>query len=582
MSREYSGAEIFVKSLQEEGVEKIFGIPGGAVIPIYDVLYEADIDHVLHRHEQGAAHAADGYARSTGRPGVCIATSGPGATNLVTGLATAYMDSVPLVAFTGQVATSMLGTDAFQEADITGSTVPMTKHNYLVQSIEDLPRIIKEAFHIATTGRPGPVLVDIPKDIQQEMMEFEYPTEVDLPGYAPTYKGHEMQIRKAAAKINQAQQPVIYAGGGVIASDGSEELRELARKAEIPVTTTLTGLGSYPERDRLSLEMLGMHGTEYANYAVSNADLLIAVGARFDDRVTGKLEEFAAQAEIIHIDIDPAEVSKRVIVDIPIVGDVKCVLSELNQQVEENQHSEWCQQIDEWKANSIMNRQESGDKLTAKYIIEQIDQLTADDTIITTEVGQHQMWSAQYYKYSQPRTFISSGGLGTMGYGFPACLGVQSGNPETDVFCIAGDGSFQMNLQELATAVQYELPVNVVILNNSYLGMVRQWQEMFNDRRYSSTCLRRRKECPNDCTGPHDGPQEGCPEMIPDFVKLAESFEAEGIRVTKAEEVKPALKKAIASPKPVVLDFLIEREENVFPMVPAGGKIDKMLVGDDS
>lgn len=577
---EFTGAEIFVKALLEEGVEKIFGHPGGAVIPIYDALYEADIEHVLARHEQGAAHAADGYARSTGRPGVCLATSGPGATNLVTGLATAHMDSIPLVAFTGQVPTGMLGTDAFQEADITGATLPMTKHNYLVQQVEDLPRIIKEAFHIATTGRPGPVLIDIPKDVQMDKTAFEYPTEVDLPGYDPTYNGHRLQIKKAAAAIKRAEKPVIYAGGGVVASDAAEELQQLARKAEIPVTTTLMGLGSFPETDDLALEMLGMHGTEYANYAVSETDLLIAVGARFDDRVTGDLETFAQRAEIIHIDIDPAEVSKRVGVDIPIVGDVKNVLQDLNQQVEEQKHSEWCERIQDWKRESVLSSDKESEALTPKFVIETIDEVTGDDVLIATEVGQNQMWSAQYYKYINPRSFISSGGLGTMGYGFPASLGVQAGNLDSTVFCIAGDGSLQMNSQELATAVQHELPVNVAILNNSYLGMVRQWQEIFNEKRYASTCLKKRKSCPAECSGPDS--DRTCPEMTPDFVKLAEAYGALGIRVTKTEEVKPALERAAASSKPVIIDFVIEREENVFPMVPSGGSLDNMLVGEDN
>ncbi|MCK8816165.1 biosynthetic-type acetolactate synthase large subunit [Natroniella sulfidigena] len=573
-----TGAEMVLKSLLEEGVEKVFGYPGGAVLSIYDVLYdEPQLEHILTRHEQGAAHAADGYARSTGKPGVCIATSGPGATNLVTGLATAYIDSVPMVAFTGQVATSMLGTDAFQEADITGITVPITKHNYLVQDVKDIPRIIKEAFHIATTGRPGPVLIDIPNDVQADMAEFEYPSEVNLRGYKPNYSGHGLQIKKASQAIEEAERPVIYSGGGVIASGGAEELRELARKAQIPVTTTLMGLGAFPETDELSLGMLGMHGTEQANYAITDTDLLIAIGARFDDRITGKLEEFAPEAKVIHIDIDPAEVSKRVAVDIPIVGDVKTVLAELNQMVKEQDHQEWYQQIQEWKEESIVTQPPIAGKLTAKKVINEIDNLTDNDqVVITTEVGQNQMWAAQYHRYTQPRSFASSGGLGTMGYGFPAALGAQMGNPEKDVFCIAGDGSFQMNLQELATAVSYELPVNVIILNNHYLGMVRQWQQLFKERRYSSTCLRKRKSCPDNCAAPGDD----CPEMTPNFVKLAEAFGAVGIRVTEAEDVRGALERAIASPKPVVLDFIIEEEENVFPMVPAGGAINNMILGE--
>ncbi|MCK8824389.1 biosynthetic-type acetolactate synthase large subunit [Fuchsiella alkaliacetigena] len=578
-----TGAEIFVKSLLEEDVDKIFGYPGGAVIPIYDVLYdEQNIEHILTRHEQGAVHAADGYARSTGKPGVCIATSGPGATNLVTGLATAYMDSIPIVAITGQVPTNMLGTDAFQEADTTGITLPITKHNYLVQDVEDLARIIKEAFHIATTGRPGPVLIDLPKDIQIEEAEFDYPDKVDLPGYKPHYSGHYKQIELATQKIEEAEKPVIYAGGGVIASGAAEELRELAYKAQIPVTTSLMGLGSFPESDELSLGMPGMHGTEYANYALSEADLLIAIGTRFDDRVTGKLDTFVPEAEIVHIDIDPAEVSKRVVVDVPIVGDVKQVLSKLNPMVEDmvdqKRHDDWMDKIRTWKQESVLNQDFPEGILTPGEVISQICELTNGEALITTEVGQNQMWAAQYYQYSKPRSFMSSGGLGTMGYGFPAALGVQAGNLEETVFCIAGDGSFQMNLQELATAVSCELPVNIAILNNHYLGMVRQWQGLFYEKRYSATCLRKRKSCPDDCCEPG----EDCPEMTPDFVKLAESFGALGIRVTKPEEIKPALEKAIASPKPVVLDFIIVEEENVFPMVPAGGAIDNMILGEDN
>ncbi|SJZ34648.1 biosynthetic-type acetolactate synthase large subunit [Selenihalanaerobacter shriftii] len=574
---QFTGAKIFVKSLLEEKVEKIFGYPGGAVLPIYDELYKADVEHILTRHEQGAIHAADGYARSTGKPGVCIATSGPGGTNLVTGLATAYMDSVPIVAFTGQVPTNMLGTDAFQEADITGITLPITKHNYLVQDLEELPRIIKEAFHIATTGRPGPVLIDLPKDIQIEKMEFEYPKEVNLTGYKPNYTGHDLQIKEAAELINEAEKPVIYAGGGAIASGAAEKLQELAKKAQIPTTTTLMGLGAFPETNELSLGMLGMHGTEQANHAVSESDLLIAIGSRFDDRVTGKLETFAEDAKIIHIDIDPAEISKRVLVDIPIVGDVKQVLNELNKKVDEQENKDWLGRVKKWKEESIIEQDSDDDILTPKKIINQIDELTNGEAFITTEVGQNQMWAAQYYKYTKPRSFMSSGGLGTMGYGFPAVLGVQLGHPEETTFCIAGDGSFQMNLQELATAVHYELPVNIAILNNNYLGMVRQWQEMFYEQRYSATCLKKRKSCPDDCSSPG----EDCPEMVPDFVKLAESFGALGIRVAKVEEIKPALEKAIASDKPVVLDFIIEKENNVFPMVPPGGRIDNMLVGGD-
>ena len=575
---EMTGAEMIVEALYREQVEVIFGYPGGAVLPIYDELYETDFRHVMPHHEQGGAHAADGYARSTGNPGVCIATSGPGGTNLVTGLATAYMDSVPVVAFTGQVPGSMIGTDAFQEADITGITVPITKHNYLVQGVEDIPRIVREAFHIAQTGRPGPVLVDIPKNLQQETGEFFYPDEVDLPGYKPNYWGHELQVEAAAEAVNEAQQPVLYAGGGVISSGGSHELRELAKKADIPVTTTLTGLGAFDEQQELSLGMPGMHGTAEANLAISNTDLLIAVGARFDDRVTGKLEEFAPEAEIIHIDIDPAEVGKRVRPDIPIVGDVKNVLRQLNPLVEEDEHPDWKAQIAEWREMSQGERAEEN-KLLPHQIVETIYELTDGDAIITTEVGQHQMWAAQFYQYSQPRSFISSGGLGTMGYGFPAALGAQVGNEERTVFALAGDGSFQMNQQELATAAKNNLPVNIVLFNNQYLGMVRQWQEMFYDKRYSATCLREQANCPEDCSGPGD---EQCPEVTPNFVKLAEAYGIKSKQITEVEEIKPALEEAIKTPEPYLLDFVIAEEENVFPMVPPGGTLDNMVLRGDA
>ncbi|MGM0501897.1 MAG: biosynthetic-type acetolactate synthase large subunit [Bacillota bacterium] len=572
-----TGAEMFVESLYQEKVDVIFGYPGGAVLPIYDELYDADFEHIMPHHEQGGAHAADGYARSTGKVGVCIATSGPGATNLVTGLATAYMDSVPMVAFTGQVPSSMLGTDAFQEADITGITTPITKHNYLVQDVKDLPRIIKEAFHIARTGRPGPVVVDLPKDVLQAEAEFNYPATIDLPGYKPTYEGHTLQVREAAKAINEAETPVIYAGGGVISSEASEEVRELVEKAAIPITTTLNGLGVVDERNELALGMLGMHGTTEANLAMSNADLLVAIGARFDDRVTGKLESFVPDAKIIHIDIDPAEVGKRVIVDIPIVGDVKNVLTELNPLVEETTHPEWQEMVNKWRKIDENAKEYPEDVIVPHQIIETIDDLTEGKALITTEVGQHQMWAAQFYRYSQPRSFISSGGLGTMGYGFPAAVGVQVGNKDKQVFALAGDGSFQMNMQELATVAKNDLPVNIVIFNNQYLGMVRQWQEMFYDKRYSSTCLKKQVDCPDDCSDPG----EQCPEMVPDFVKLAESFGIKGIRVSKPSEIKPAIEEAVNSDQPYLIDCIIEAEENVFPMVPPGGSLDKMVLKED-
>jgi len=550
-----SGAEIIIKSLQEEGVDAIFGYPGGQIIPFYDALYDSNLKHYLVRHEQGAAHAADGYARATGKPGVCVATSGPGATNLVTGIATAYMDSVPLIALTGQVPCELLGRDSFQEVDITGITLPITKNNYLVKDIKDLAKTIKEAFHIATTGRPGPVLIDLPKNVQVNKTKFNYPENVHLKGYKPTVEGNKGQISNAAKMIGESRKPVIYVGGGVVISGAEAELYRLAELTLCPVTTTLMGKGAFPETHPMSLGMLGMHGTRAANYAVSECDLLIAVGARFDDRVTGKIDEFAPNAKVIHIDIDPAEIGKNVQIDIPIVGDVKKVLAEINEKLEQSLASDWQDKIAKWKAKHPLKYETKG-SLKPQFIIEQIYDVTKGEAIIVTEVGQNQMWAAQHYKYTKPRTFISSGGLGTMGYGFPAAIGAKIGCPDATVIDIAGDGSFQMNIQELATAVYYNIPVIVVILNNSYLGMVRQWQEIFYDRRYSCT----------DITGP-------------DFVKVAEAYGAMGIRVTEAKEVKPALKKAIAAKRPVVIDFVVEREENVFPMVPPGGAIHKMLGG---
>jgi len=555
MSNKLTGAQILVKSLIEEGVEVIFGYQGGAVLPIFDVLYDTPIKFIMVRHEQGAAHAADGYARSTGKIGVCLATSGPGATNLVTGIATAYMDSIPIIALTGQVPTPMIGNDAFQEADIVGITRPITKHNYLVKKTSDLAMIVKEAFYIASTGRPGPVLIDLPKDITTGTAEYKYPEKVEIRGYNPTYFGHPKQIERAAELIQKAKKPVIYAGGGVITSDATKELLELAEKTSIPVTTTLMGIGGFPSTHKLSLGMLGMHGTKYANFAMVETDLIIAIGARFDDRITGKLDEFALNATIIHIDIDPASISKNVRAHNPIVGDVKCVLKELNKIVQAPNITSWLKKIDEWKKEYPLKYRRENGKLKPQFIIEEISKITAGKAIITTEVGQNQMWAAQYYKCDYPRHFLSSGGLGTMGYGLPAAIGAQVGNPDKIVFDIAGDGSIQMNIQELMTAVQYKLPVNVAILNNQYLGMVRQWQELFYNKRYAYTSL----------------------ALSPDFVKLAEAYGAEGIRVTEEKEVQKALEQAIASPKPVLIDFRIVPEENVFPMVPAGAALTQMI-----
>ncbi len=548
-----SGAQILVDCLREQGVDTIFGYPGGAVLPIYDALYDADIRHILTRHEQGAAHAADGYARASGRPGVCLATSGPGATNLVTGIANAYMDSVPLVAFTGQVVTSQLGKDSFQEADITGITLPITKHNYLVKDVRDLARVIREAFHIATTGRPGPVLVDIPKDVSSAVIEYEDPGPVNLPGYRPVLEPSAEQLNRAAEAIARAERPVIYAGGGVVYSGAHRELRRFAELILAPVATTLMGLGGFPGDHPLALGMLGMHGSKYANYAVCECDLLIAVGVRFDDRVTGKLESFASQARIMHIDIDPAEIGKNVRVDIPLVGDVKRVLTALIERLEAKLPGAWQEKIQTWKKEYPITYEENG-RLKPQQVIREIYRVTKGQARITTEVGQHQMWAAHYYTYTRPRTFISSGGLGTMGFGLPAAIGVQVACPGETVFDIAGDGSIQMNIQELATAVNYDLPVKVAILDNGYLGMVRQWQELFYNRRYSYSEL-----------------------VNPDFVKLAEAYGAEGIRVEKPADVRPALEQALATSKPVLIDFVIEREENVLPFVPPGESLDRML-----
>jgi len=552
-----NGAKILIESLKKEGVEIIFGYPGGQVLPIFDALYDAPIKLILTRHEQGAAHAADGYARATGKVGVCLATSGPGATNLVTGIANAYMDSIPMVAITGQVKSFLIGNDAFQEADITGITRPITKHNYLVEDIGDLARIVKEAFHIASTGRPGPVLIDLPSDIQLQEAEFVYPDKVDIRGYKPTYEGHPGQIKRAAKAISESKRPILYVGGGAIISDASEEVRELAINNNIPVTMTLLGLGAFPHGHKLALGMLGMHGTAYANHSIMESDLIIALGARFDDRVTGKLDEFAPHAKVIHVDIDPASVSKSVDVDIPIVGDVKTILKHLNKLVKPPDTKDWLKKIDDWKAKHPMKHKDD-DKIRPQYILEEIAKATKGEAIICTEVGQHQMWTAQFYPFSKPRTMISSGGLGTMGYGFPAAIGAQIGKPKATVFDIAGDGSIQMNIQELATAVINKLPVKVAIFNNCCLGMVRQWQELFYKKRYSHTSLG---------------------GVSPDFVKLAESYGAVGIRVTKKSEVRSAIERALETDNCVFIDFHIEPDENVFPMVPAGQAINKMISG---
>ena len=549
---EMSGAKALIKSLEYEHVDTIFGYPGGVVIPIYDELYQQDaIHHYLVRHEQAAAHAADGYARATGNVGVCMATSGPGATNLVTGIATAYMDSVPLVALTGQVPTELIGNDAFQEVNITGITLPITKHNYLIRDAGEIPQTIKEAFHIASTGRPGPVLIDIPKDTVTTTMKFEYPKKVNLPGYKPTYEGHPLQVKRAAKAIAEAHRPVMYVGGGAKMSGATEEVRLLAETVMAPVAMTLMGMGIMPADHPLSLGMLGMHGTKYANYAVTESDLVIAIGVRFDDRVTGKIAGFAPNAKIIHIDIDPAEIGKNVRVDIPIVGDAKKVLQKLLSLVRATHTPEWNEKVLEWKRECPLEFEKYG--LKPQYIMTKINELSPD-AVICTDVGQHQMWAAQYFNHKHPRNFISSGGLGTMGYGFPASIGAKIGRPDETVFDIAGDGSFTMNCQELATAVAYDVQVKVAIFNNGYLGMVRQWQEFFYDKRYSETKLT---------------------EI--NFVKLADAFGAHGIRVDRPSEVAPAIREAIETPKPVVIDFRVAPEENVFPMVPAGAALNEII-----
>jgi len=555
-----NGAQIALESLRREGVKVIFGYPGGSVLPFFDAMYEMkEPRFILTRHEQGAAHAADGYARATGEVGVCIATSGPGATNLVTGIATAYMDSVPMVAITGQVKTFLIGNDAFQEADVTGITRPITKHNFLVKDVKELAQTIKEAFHIARTGRPGPVVIDLPVDVQIASCDFHYPKEVNIRSYKPTLETHKGQIKRIAKAIEKSERPVLYVGGGVIISGANRELTEFAKKAHIPVTTTLLGMGAFPDTDELSLGMLGMHGTVYANHAIQESDLIIAVGARFDDRVTGKLDEFAPHAKIAHIDIDPSSVSKNVTVDIPCIGDAKHALHGLIRALKKKPNTEkWLKKINEWKKKAPLKYKDDN-KLRPQYILEEIYKATKGDAIITTEVGQNQMWAAQYYKYTKPRTFLSSGGLGTMGYGFPAAIGAKVGKPDKVVFDIAGDGSIQMNIQELATAVLEKIHVKIAVLNNCYLGMVRQWQELFYDKRYSHTYL-------STCS-------------CPDLVKLAESYGASGIRVTKKKDVRKAIEKAIKIKNTVIIDFTIEKEENVMPMVPTGQAINRMIGG---
>jgi len=552
------GAEILVETLIEEGVEIVFGYPGGALLPLMDVLYDAkELKFILTRHEQGAAHMADGYARATGKVGVCLATSGPGATNLTTGIATANMDSSSVVAITGQVRTNLIGNDAFQEADTTGIMRPITKHSYLVKHVSDLARNAKEAFHIARTGRPGPVVIDLPVDVTIEELADEPDKRIRLPGYKPRLDGHPRQIVAAAQALNEAERPVLYVGGGVIIANACAELKALAEASNAPVTMTLMGLGAFPSDDPLCLGMLGMHGTATANYAVTEADLIFSIGARFDDRVTGRLDTFAPGAKVVHVDIDPTSIGKNVGVDIPVVGDAGRILRDLLPHIRHAKREAWHKQIAEWKSRHPLNYDNDGSDIKPQAVLQALGRMVPEDTIIATEVGQNQMWTAQWYPFRRPRTLITSGGLGTMGYGFPAALGAQAGFPDRLVIDVAGDGSIQMNIQELATAVHYKLPVKVIILNNGYLGMVRQWQELFFGRRYAATTL----------------------AGNPDFVKLAEAYGAKGMLLEDKSQLEDALKEAIETDGPVMLDIRVAPEENVFPMVPAGKPINQMIGG---
>ena len=558
-----TGAQIITEVLKEEGVDTVFGYPGGVVIDVFDELYKTDIKHILVRHEQAAAHAADGYARARGSVGVCLVTSGPGATNTVSGIASAYMDSIPIVVMTGQVPTPLIGNDAFQEVDIVGISRPCTKHNYLVKSTGDLARVLKEAFHVARSGRPGPVLVDLPKDVSQGKAKYQPLPEPQMPSYNPTYKPNVKQLERALDLIKGSERPVIFSGGGVILSNASRELTQFARKLNMPVTASLMGLGGFPGTDPLWLGMPGMHGTYRANMAIGACDLLIGIGVRFDDRVTGKLDTFAPHAKIIHVDIDPTSISKNVPVAVPIVGDCKMVLRALNRLLNEKKvkvtkksRKPWLQQIEKWKNTTPLRYEQKDDVIKPQYVIEKLYEMTEGNAIITTEVGQNQMWAAQYYHFERPNRFITSGGLGCMGFGFPAAIGAQVACPDRLVVDVAGDGSIQMNIQELATVVHYQLPVKVVILNNRYLGMVRQWQQLFYGRRYAATDL----------------------ECAPDFAKVAEAYGALGLKATMPAEVEAVLKQGLESPGPAFMDFWVAREECVYPMVPAGASITDMLL----
>ncbi len=562
---ELTGADILVECLKKEGVEFVFGYPGGAVLHIYDALYnQKGLNHILVRHEQGATHAADGYARSTDKPGVVLVTSGPGATNAVTGIATAYMDSIPMVVITGQVPTPLIGNDAFQEVDSVGITRPCVKHNFLVKDVKDLALTLKKAFYVATTGRPGPVVVDIPKDVTQHKAEFHYPEKVEMRSYNPVVRGHVGQVKRAVKLMLSAKRPMIYTGGGVILGDGSTELTELTRRLGYPITNTLMGLGAYPATDKQFVGMLGMHGTYEANMAMHHCDVLIAIGARFDDRVTGNIEKFCPTAKIVHVDIDPASISKNIKVDVPIVGCVKNVLedmirvlAELEQQPDREALADWWKQIEEWRETDCLKYDDSGELIKPQMVIAKLYEATNGDAYVTSDVGQHQMWAAQYYKFDKPRRWINSGGLGTMGFGLPAAMGVQFAHPEATVACVTGEGSVQMCIQELSTCLQYGLPIKIVNLNNRYLGMVRQWQQFFYDGRYSMSYM----------------------DALPDFVKLAEAYGHVGMNIERPEDVEPAFKEALGMKNRLVfMNFITDQTENVYPMIPAGAGLNEMIL----
>jgi acetolactate synthase-1/2/3 large subunit len=561
-----NGARILLESLKREGVDLVFGYPGGTVINLYDELMNVrEIRHILPRHEQGGTHAADGYARATGKVGVAFATSGPGATNTITGIATAYMDSIPMVIVTGQVPTPLIGNDAFQEVDIIGITRPITKHSFLIRHAKDIATIVRKAFYLARSGRPGPVLIDFPKDVQISQAEFKWPEQIDIRGYKPNLEGHPRQIEKALELMLAARRPVMYVGGGVILANAADELTELARTLQFPVTTTLMGLGSFPESDPLALKMLGMHGAYAANMAMTHADLIVAIGSRFDDRVTGKIATFAPHAKIIHIDVDPTSIRKNVRVDLPIVGDTKDVLAKMLDALKGQAdklavlHSAmeaWHEDVSGWKEKHPLSYKHSNSVIKPQYVIQKLRELSDEDAIMATDVGQHQMWAAQFFEFNQPRTLLTSGGLGTMGFGMPSAMGAQAAFPKRQVICVCGDGGVQMNMQELATMVQHRLPVKIVILNNNFLGMVRQWQELFFDKRYSQTCL----------------------ELPMDFARIAEAYGAKGLKADKPSEVEQVIKEGFAHNGPVIMEFKIAREEKVLPMVPAGASLNEMVL----